>query len=114
VSSHSRGKSSERQQIELTAEVENPQLWWTWDQGPQNLYTAEARLLDSHGVLLDSTSTMFGIRTLERDSNLVYKLNGRPVFLRGAWYPMSKLYPASTDRWTYNMKRTCCLLAMLT
>jgi beta-mannosidase len=89
------------QDLEFVSEIHNPRLWWTWDQGPQNLYRAEAVISDDAGVVLDRFSTVFGIRTLERDANLLYRINGRPVFFRGAWYPMSRLYPASTDRWTY-------------
>jgi beta-mannosidase len=95
------GQPGESQIIELAAQVDQPKLWWTWDQGPQNLYTAEATLVDGKGVVIDCLSAAFGIRTLERDSDILYKLNGRPVFLRGAWLPMSKLYPGDTDRWTY-------------
>ena len=95
------GGEAGTQDLEFTAEIRNAKLWWTWDQGPQNLYRAEAVLSDEAGVALDRYSTIFGIRTLERDANLLYRINGRPVFFRGAWYPMSRLYPASTDRWTY-------------
>lgn len=95
------GTPDENAQVDFTIEIKDAKLWWTWDLGPQNLYRAEAQLLDSRGNVLDSTSTVFGIRTLERDPNLLYRINGRPLFMRGAWYPMSKLYPASTDRWTY-------------
>jgi beta-galactosidase/beta-glucuronidase len=91
----------ESKEVRLDVKVANPRLWWTWDQGQQNLYQAEARLVGEKGRLLDSLSTHFGVRTIERDSNLQYKLNGRPLLLRGAWYPMSKLYPAETDPWTY-------------
>jgi beta-galactosidase/beta-glucuronidase len=93
-------QAGESQNVQLTTQVENPMLWWTWDQGAQNLYVAEARLEDAKGVVLDRLSATFGIRTLEREK-MLYKLNGRPVFLCGAWYAMSKLYPATTDRWTY-------------
>jgi hypothetical protein len=82
------GRAGESQAIELAAQVEQAKLWWTWDQGPQNLYTAEATLADNGGALIDRLSVTFGIRTLERDSNMLYRLNGRPVFLRGAWEPM--------------------------
>ncbi len=95
------GGTGESQDIELAAQVEQPKLWWTWDQGPQNLYTAEATLVDNKGLVIDRLSAIFGIRTLERDDNILYKLNGRPVFLQGAWLAMSTLYPADTDRWTY-------------
>jgi hypothetical protein len=58
-------------------------------------------LEDGKGLVIDHLFKTFGIRTLERDGKMLYKLNGRPVFFRGAWYAMSKLYPATTDRWTY-------------
>ena len=95
------GDLGESHKVELTAEVKDPKLWWTWDQGAQNLYRAEVTLQDEKGAALDRLNTTFGIRTLTRDENMLYRLNGRPVFLRGAWYAMSRLYPASTDRWTY-------------
>lgn len=89
------------QEIAVDRDISNPHLWWTWDEGAQNLYREEATLTDASGRIVDRTSAVFGIRTLERDSNLLYKLNGRPLFLRGAWYPMSTLYPAAANRWTY-------------
>lgn len=95
------GLSEELKEVYLEVELPNPRLWWTWDQGPQNLYALEARVFDKKGTALDSLSVNFGIRTLERDARLQYKLNGRPLLIRGAWYPMSKLYPAETDPWTY-------------
>ena len=95
------GQSGESQTIDLAAQIEQPRLWWTWDQGPQNLYVADATLTDEKGLMIDKLSATFGIRTIERDDNMLYKLNGRPVFLRGAWLAMSKLYPADTDAWTY-------------
>ena len=95
------GTAGENAKVDFAIEIKEAKLWWTWDLGPQNLYRAEAQLLDAKGNVLDSTSTVFGIRTLERDPDLLYRINGRPLFLHGAWYPMSKLYPASTDRWTY-------------
>ncbi len=93
--------SNQTQPVTFSAAVNDPKLWWTWDTGPQNLYRAQATLVDSGGAIIDRVSTVFGIRTFERDSNVQYRLNGRPIFLKGAWYPLSRLYPAETDRWTY-------------
>ena len=89
------------QPAEWTAEISDPRLWWTWDQGPQNLYRAHARLYNAAGVMIDEYSTVFGIRTVERDGKLNYKLNGKTIFLRGSWYSMATLYPASASRWGY-------------
>ena len=87
--------------VTLEVAVPHASLWWTWDLGDQNLYSADVILRDASGTAIDATSTVFGIRTIERDDNLQYRLNGRKVLLRGAWYAMSRLYPASTDHWTY-------------
>ena len=87
--------------LNLDFDVPDAKLWWTWDLGAQNLYRAEVKLLDDSGRSVDSASTTFGIRTVERDSNIQYRINGRKVLMRGAWYAMSRLYPASTSRWTY-------------
>lgn len=95
------GNPDDAQVINLSASVEHPKLWWTWDMGAQNLYRAQATIYDSKGVAIDRFSAVFGIRTLERDSNILYRLNGKPVFMRGAWYPLSRLFPAEPDRWTY-------------
>jgi beta-mannosidase len=94
-------RPGEEKQVAIEVEVENPRLWWTWDLGPQNLYTVTATLQDANGSTLDQTGATFGIRTIERDSNLLYRINGRTILLRGAWLSLSRLYPASTDRWTY-------------
>lgn len=95
------GGAPEHQSIQFDVKVPHAQLWWTWDLGRQNLYRAEAHIAAADGSLRDRATTTFGIRTLSRDANMQYRLNGRPIFFRGAWYAMSKLYPASTDRWTY-------------
>jgi beta-mannosidase len=88
-------------QVDFTAEVKDAHLWWTWDLGSQNLYRAEVVIKDQHGAVLDASSAIFGIRTLERDAQYQYRLNGRRILSRGANYAMSQLYPASLDRWTY-------------
>jgi beta-mannosidase len=81
--------------------VRNPQLWWTWDLGPQNLYRVDARLTSGAGGGGNSASTVFGIRTIERDENLSYRLNGKRLFLRGVWYAMSEYYPSRSNRQSY-------------
>jgi beta-mannosidase len=95
------GVPAELKEIYLEFTLSDPRLWWTWDLGSQNLYKLSARVSDEKGVTLDFLSVNFGIRTIERNAELQYKLNGRPLLVRGAWYPMSKLYPAETDAWTY-------------
>lgn len=62
--------------------IDNPQLWWTWDQGRPNLYTLDARLVAADGTVLDARQMAIGLRTVTRVGDRFY-LNGRPVFLRG-------------------------------
>jgi beta-mannosidase len=83
------------------AVVRNPQLWWTWDLGKQNLYRLEAKLGEGAGGAGNSGSTLFGIRTISRDANFSYQLNGQRIFLRGAWYPMGDYYPSRATRQSY-------------
>lgn len=80
---------------ESTAQVTiaDPQLWWTWDTGPQNLYR----------VRVNGVEAVFGLRTLERDpESLAYSINGRRLFLRGVWYPFANIFssaPEPADHW---------------
>lgn len=81
--------------------VHNPHLWWTWDLGKQNLYRIRASLEPGAGGQGNSANTVFGIRTITRDVNFSYQLNGKRLFLRGVWYPMSDYYPSRATDQTY-------------
>lgn len=77
---------------ELT--VKNPVLWWPNGHGAPNLYRARIKVT-ADGQVLDDTSVVFGIRTI--DSKLTYEgkysrrdfyVNGKKVHLTGgAWVP---------------------------
>ncbi len=86
--------------------IRNPKLWWTWDEGPQNLYKLQARLAVP-GQAEDAREVTLGIRTLTRNADMSYWLNGRHIFLKGVWYPMENYY-SSTD--THAEYRTGLLL----
>jgi len=88
-------------QFTIETVVRNPQLWWTWDLGAQNLYRVEARLGEGAGGKGNTASAVFGIRKMERDENLSYRLNGKRLFLRGVWYAMSDYYPSRSNRQSY-------------
>ena len=81
--------------------VQKPQLWWTWDTGSQNLYHAVASIAGEAGSNRESREAVFGIRTIERKDDMSYWLNGRRLFLKGAWYPMSDYYVSQTTRDDY-------------
>lgn len=67
--------------FKLTLTVPDAKLWWTWDFGKPNLYTAVFKVLD------DTLTQNFGIKEVEHDDKTgLWKLNGRRIFLRGMRY----------------------------
>src|ERR1017187_2265925 len=67
--------------------VKDPHLWWTWDLGAQNLYKLTATSSPAAAAGADARTAMFGIRTIARKSDMSYWLNGKRLYLKGAWYP---------------------------
>ncbi|MBK7536958.1 MAG: glycoside hydrolase family 2 [Myxococcales bacterium] len=80
-----------RGRLEVSVTVRSPQLWWPREHGAAPLY----KLHLSAGA--DRAATRFGIRTVVRDDNSRYRINGVPVFLRGTNY-IGSLYLATLDR----------------
>ncbi|GAA4064013.1 glycoside hydrolase family 2 TIM barrel-domain containing protein [Flavobacterium cheonanense] len=91
--------------IDFPYEIKNPKLWWTNGLGKANLYPLEISLSKSK-VQLSLKKLNIGLRTIElvqeKDSigkSFYFKLNGKPVFMKGANYisPDSFLPNASTS-----------------
>ena len=77
---------------EVEVKVAHAQLWWSWDHGPQNLYRLEASTAAARGVWGDRRAVVFGIRTITRDANMAYWLNGKKIFIRASWFPIEDFY----------------------
>jgi beta-mannosidase len=81
--------------------VERPKLWWCHDQGYPHLYDYTLEI--SGRSVEQQWSDVFGIRTIElitekSDSSDVgesfyFKLNGRPIFAKGANYIPQDVFP---------------------
>jgi beta-mannosidase len=87
--------------FEHEVNIAQPQLWWTWDTGAQNLYKATATISTEGAPAAESREVVFGIRTIERHADMSYWLNGRRIYLKGAWYPISDVFGSKPTRETY-------------
>jgi beta-mannosidase len=91
------------QKYSVDFEIQNPKLWWTNGLGEAHLYNISGEL--NVGGSTESKETRLGIRTLEliRDkdndgTSFYFKLNGHPVFMKGANYiPNDAFLPRVTE-----------------
>jgi beta-mannosidase len=94
--------SAGAQTVVVSAVVERPELWTTWDRGEPALYRAELHLIGSGCIDVSQTVT-FGFRTVElrrTREETTFVLNGAPLFLRGTSY-FPDCYLSALDRARY-------------
>jgi len=82
-------KSAGRNEYQYWVALKDYRLWWSWDQGEQNLYRLKLELkTKGETEISDSYETLFGVRTFQLRDYIAY-LNGRRVWLKGSNYAPS-------------------------
>jgi beta-mannosidase len=86
---------------EADVRVPNAQLWWSWDKGPQNLYDLRAVISPQDGLPGDERTVRLGIRTVTRDADMAYYLNGKKLFVKASWFSIETFYRSTATHEDY-------------
>ena len=88
--------------------IKNPKLWWTHNLGEPFLYDIQVELIHNRNVL-ETYSKKLGVRSIEliteKDSvgeSFYFKLNGKPVFMKGANYVPQQMLEAKIAQDKYS------------
>lgn len=86
--------------VKAVLTVPDAKLWWTWDLGRPDMYTAVFSLLD------DCLEQNFGIKEVEQDGAGHWSLNGKKLFLRGMRYISSNwMSVANKEMWVDDLQK---------
>jgi len=89
----------EVQDVVIELALPHPRLWSPWAQGEPNLYRAEVEVTADERRSA-TLSELFGIRDVglqTRAEGWTFRVNGRPMFMRGANYVSEFFLDAATD-----------------
>ena len=76
-------------QVRVSGSLAAPRLWWTWDHGDPFRYRLQTTVeVDDGGTteMVAIDDRLVGVRSIEVGSDWVWRLNGRPMFIRGINY----------------------------
>lgn len=81
--------------------IQNPKLWWPWQMGRPVMHQLETTFEIDQNIS-DSKSIEYGIRKVEsvltRDGYRLFKINKKPLFIRGGGWASDILLRFSKDR----------------
>lgn len=94
--------------FEYKTKIRHPKLWWTHNLGDPFLYPFDVKILNDKD-LLDNKSLKVGLRTIELvrepdqfGESFYFKLNGVPVFMKGANYVPQSSFPGNVSENQYH------------
>ncbi|KDO23452.1 hypothetical protein SPRG_11371 [Saprolegnia parasitica CBS 223.65] len=90
--------------LEATYTLRHPELWWPNGYGRPHLYDVELILATTSGTRLDARRGQLGIRSIVLDQSPAiprghhfrFVINGRRIFVRGANWVPSNVFPTTT------------------
>jgi beta-mannosidase len=89
----------EVQTVAVELAMPNPRLWWPWAQGEASLYRAVVEIAADERPSA-ALQEVFGIRDIgleTRTYGWTFRINGRPIFMRGANYCSEFFLDATTE-----------------